>query len=348
MTTRTGRWTTDLLVTLVATAVATGAVVTGIDGSVLRTALVAPFVLFLPGYALVSALFPERRDEGESADGRPVAAPGTVGKGLSPAARVGLAVALSIALLPAVVLTLEITLGGIRVRTGFFLLAAVTVLLTLVAAFRRWRRPATERFVLPAVTRLLGAAARPFRPQDRSLSRASTFRPTSKRGLLVNVLLVASVVAFLGSVAGAYVHPTQGEQFTELYLVTESEDGEFVAADYPRDVDVGQSRPVYATVANHEGETTTYTLVVTLQRVERTSNETRVTGERELARASRTVGAGETTRIRHDLQPSFGNGPTRVQYLLYVGRAPADPARGTAYRSVHLWITVDGGSTGAG
>lgn len=348
MTARTGRWTTDLLGVFLATAVATATVVVGVEGSALRTALVAPFVVFLPGYALVAAVFPERRGDDDPDDGGPVAAPGAVAEGISHAARVGLSVALSIALLPAVVLLYDFALGGIRVEESLLALASVTVLLTLVALVRRRNLPANERFVLPAATHLVDAVAQPFTPRPRGLSRTSTVRPASRRGLLLNLVLVASVVVFVGSVAVAYATPTGEQQFTELYLVTESGDGEFVAADYPRDVD-GGGPPVYAAVANHEGEPTTYTLVATLQRVEETPAGTRVVAERELLRESRTVADGETVRVRHDLGASgasgaSGDGRARVQYLLYRGAAPADPSSGTAYRRVHLWVSADGGS----
>jgi len=346
MTPETSRWTTDLLGVLVATVLAAAAVLAGIDGSVLRTALLLPFVVFLPGYALVSALYPERRDEGPPTEERPVDAPGTVGRGITPVARVGLAVASSIALFAGVLLAFNFAVGALRPVDGFYALAGGTVILALIALARRWRLDQDERFAVPPTMYVVDAAVRPFVPHDRSLSESSTFLPTSTRGLLVNGVLAVSVLALVSSVAVAYAYPTQGEQFTELYLVTQSDDGEFVARDYPRTFEVGERRPVHVAVANHEGESTGYTLVATLQQVDRASGESRVTRERELMRTSRTVDAGETVRIKHDLQPSFAGDRLRVQYLLYVGDAPADPSAETAYRRVQLWITVDGGSAG--
>jgi uncharacterized membrane protein len=347
MTARTRRWTTDLLAVLVATVLATGAVWLGLGGSLLRTAVVLPFVVFLPGYALVSALFPERR-QSETEGKAPVEAPEPVAVGISPIARIGLAVAISIAAFPAVLWVSSFVHESIRVVTSFYVLAAGTVLLTLIALGRRVALPAGKRFGVTAVTRLVGDVTRPFVTHERSLSKSATFLPTSKRGVFVNVLLAASVVALVGSVAVAYAAPTQGQQFTELYLTTQSDDGEFVAANYPQSFEVGQEQPVYATVTNHEGEQVTYTLVATIQRVDGTGSDARVTEERELLRTERTVDAGDTARIRHDLQPPFQGERLRVQYLLYVGEPPADPSRETAYRRVHLWISVGGGGDGDG
>jgi uncharacterized membrane protein len=346
MTTRTRRWTTDLLVVLTLTVLATGGVLLGREGSLLRTVLVAPFVVFLPGYALVSALFPERRGETGSSDDSLVFPPGTVGDGLSGAARIGLATAASIALVPTVVLVLYFAVGGLPVVEGFFLLAAFTVVLTLVALFRRYRLPESERYAVPGIAALVVGATRPFRIHEKSLSPSRTFVPSSKRGLLLNVVLAVSVVALVSSVAVAYTLPTGEQQFTELYLVTQSEDGSFVATDYPRDFTVGETRPVYVTIANHERQSQSYTLVVELQRVESTPNGTTVTQETELSRVSRTVAAGDATRIEHGIQPSFGGARLRVQYLLYRGSPPSDPSAETAYRSAHLWISASGGAGG--
>ena len=341
MNTRTSRWTTDLLVVLVSTALAAGVVYFDVGASLLRTALVAPFVVFLPGYALVSALFPEQYDGG--VDGRSaVAAPGTVGESISPAGRIGLATAASIALLPAVVMTSGFLHGSFRVELSFYALVALTVVLTLVALFRREALRSTERFTVPSVTKLLEGVPGFFRIRKTTLSYSPTFAPDSKRGLLLNVALGASVVLLLGSVAGAYAYPTQGEEFTELYLVTQSDEGEFVAGEYPREFEVGESRPVYATVTNHEGTTQSYTLVTTIQQVDQSGDGTQVVQEAELSRTTRTLNPGETARIEDGLEPPFGGDRLRVQYLLYVDDPPANPSSETAYRSAHLWISVDG------
>ncbi|WP_435346649.1 DUF1616 domain-containing protein [Haloarchaeobius sp. HRN-SO-5] len=343
MNTRTSRWTTDLLVVLASTVLATGAVLFDVGASLTRTVLVAPLVVFLPGYALVSALFPESYDGGVDDRGA-VAAPGTVGTSISVAGRVGLSAAASIALLPAVVTTSGFVYGRFQVALSLYVVAAVTVVLTLVALLRRGSCPPGERFGVPTTGTLFESIARPFRVREKTLSEGPTFQPESWGGLLLNVALGASVLLLLSTVVVGYAYPTQEEQFTELYIVTETGDGEFVAADFPAEFEAGESRPVYATVSNHEGDRQSYTLVATLQRVEQSGDGTRVTQEAELTRVSRTLQDGETARIRHDLQPSFGGDRLRVQYLLYLGDPPADPSAENAYRTAHVWISADGGS----
>lgn len=345
MNARTSRWTTDLLVVLLLTVLATVVVLLDIDGSPLRTAAVAPILLLLPGYALVAAIYPERskRSDEWSPDKRSIAPPGVVDEGLSPSARLGLSVAASIAIVPGIVFALNFAIGSIEALPTLLVLAPLTVVLTLLALIRRARLPDEDRMGVPPLTHLLGAAVRPFRKHDRSLSQSPTFEATTWRGLLMNVVLVVSVLALVSSIGVAYVYPTENQQFTELYLVTQSDDGEFVADNYPRQFSSGESKPLFVTVTNHEGEEQSYTVVAELQRVDQTPNGTTVTEETELTRFTPTVGSGETARIQHDLQPTLSGGRLRVQYLLYKGNPPQDPTQENAYRDVQLWISVGGG-----
>lgn len=345
MNARTRRWTTDLLAVLVLTAVATVAVLLGLDGSPLRTAAVAPLLLFLPGYALVAAIYPERRRREERTVDREVVAPsGVIEDGLSPFVRFGLSVAASVAIVPAIVFVLSFAIGSIEALPTLLVLAPLTVALTLLAFARRARLSPDERMGVPPLTHLLGAAVRPFRVRDRNLSQSATFEPRSAGGLLLNVFLVVGVVALASSVGIAYLYPTEEQGFTELYLVTQSDDGEFNASDYPTEFSTGQSQPLFVSVGNHEGEEQTYTVVATLQRVEETSNGTSVTEEDELARETLTVGDGETERFEHQVEPSFAGERLRVQYLLYRGEPPDEPTRENAYRHVQLRISVGGGN----
>ncbi|QLG60390.1 DUF1616 domain-containing protein [Halorarum salinum] len=346
MNTRTSRWTTDLLVVLVLTAVASATVLVGPGGSPLRTAAVAPILLFLPGYALVAAIYPERRlrKENRAGDDGVVVPSGVIEEGLPPSVRVGLSVAASIAIVPAVVLALSVATGGIGARQTLLVLAPLTVALTLLAFVRRIRLPDDERMGVPPLTHLLGAAVSPFTVHDRNLSRSATFEATNARGLLLNLFLVAGVLVLVSSVGIAYVYPTEEEGFTELYLVTQSDDGEFDASGYPTEFTTGgDGEPLYVSIGNHEGEEQSYTVVAELQRVEETANGTTVTEEAELTRETRTVAPGETARIEHRPQPPFAGQRLRMQYLLYRGDAPQDPTRENAYRHVQLWVSVDGG-----
>jgi uncharacterized membrane protein len=169
----------------------------------------------------------------------------------------------------------------------------------------------------------------------------------------LNVLLVASVLLAVSSVAYAVAVPPQGEQFSEFYLLTEDEDGELVADGYPTDFVRGESASVVIGIGNNEYEQTNYTVVVELQEVAavngtnvsegqplNSTNETQVVDRERLGMVSATVGHNETWQQSHELTPRLTGENLRVQYLLYRGEPPAKPTRENAYRSLHLWVDV--------
>ncbi|MGC9050871.1 DUF1616 domain-containing protein [Pyrobaculum sp.] len=86
----------------------------------LRYVLGAFFVLFLPGYVLVEALYP-RGDE------------------LSPLERLALSIGLSLAVVPLVGLLLNYTPFGIRLAPVTASLAVMTLALAIYATYRRYR-----------------------------------------------------------------------------------------------------------------------------------------------------------------------------------------------------------------
>ncbi|RFA94307.1 hypothetical protein CGL51_10410 [Pyrobaculum aerophilum] len=85
------------------------------------------FVLFLPGYALVEALYPRGGD-------------------LSPLERLALSIGLSLAVVPLVGLVLNFTPFGIRLAPVVISLAALTTALSLYATYRRFKAEASEQY----------------------------------------------------------------------------------------------------------------------------------------------------------------------------------------------------------
>ena len=92
----------------------------------LRYAIGSLFVLYLPGSALIEALYPER-------------------EGLSQLERLALSIGLSLALVPLVGLVLNYTPWGIRLAPVTASLALLTILLGLVGSYRKSRILALER-----------------------------------------------------------------------------------------------------------------------------------------------------------------------------------------------------------
>jgi uncharacterized membrane protein len=135
--------------------------------------------------------------------------------------------------------------------------------------------------------------------------------------------------------------PPEGEAFTEFYLLTETDDGERVAANYPEEFELGESQPVIVGVGNNEGEPVSYSIVVQLQEVENGSNTTRVLQRTELDRFSTPpIQDNETWQRTHEISPTMTGENLRVQYLLYRDGAPPTPTGENAYRTLHLWVDV--------
>ena len=148
----------------------------------LRAVLGLAFVLFCPGYSLVAALFPRRREP-------------------QPVERMALGFGLSLAVVPLIGLALNYSPWGVRVWPLIGSLGAFVAACAAVAAFRRLRLPAGEafQFSVPA------ALAPPRRLSLLSAAAAAT---------LTAALLALGVAAYFAGAA-----PGRAEKFTEFYVL---------------------------------------------------------------------------------------------------------------------------------
>jgi uncharacterized membrane protein len=217
-------------------------------------------------------------------------------------------------------------------------LTLVTVPLTVLAATRRTRLSSEERFDPHPVAWLVAALRGLTAPADRT-------------DAILNVLLVVSVLLAVGSVAYAVSDPGPDEQFTEFYLLTETETGDLVAADYPTNFTTGEARSIVVGIGNEEGQPETYTVVTQLQAVEVEDDTVTVTDVRELDRFSRELPDKASVNLTREITPRELTGERlRLQFLLYRGAVPDTPGPSGAYRETHLWVNVtaaDSEQTGA-
>lgn len=295
-----------------------------VQDSALRIVAGLPFVLFIPGYALIAALFPEA--------GTPPAEETADREGIDGIERVALSFGLSIAVVPLIGLVLNFTPFGIRLVPIIASVSLFTVVATWIAARRRRELPTEERFRVP------------YRAWLRA-GRAELFEPDSRTDGALNVLLIVSILLAASSVTYAVAVPNQGEAFTESYLLTEQDNGSLVADDYPTEFTVGESKPLVVGIGNHEHERISYSMVMKLQRVQSVNNTTIVDAETELQRFEATVPAGESVHSEVDISPTMTGTRLRLVFLLYKGSAPADATVDSAYRETHLWVNVTQSST---
>lgn len=315
----------DLVAVLGWTLAAVGGVaLVGIGPSPLRIALALPLVLLFPGYALLAALFPgstdgERVGREEAGDARAT---------LSPPERFSYAVVLSLAIVPAVAFALNFTGFGIRRDPLLVSVGGLTVLLTVVGFLTRMMAPPDRRHGL-GLDRLGVWADRYLVTRRGGLSTPDAFVPATETQRWFNVLFLVGILVFGASVGYAAVTPAgDQEPFTELYLVQETDDGEFRSANLPTEFQNGATRTLWVGIGNHERQATSYTVVVQLS-------------GRELDRFRTRVGAGVTKRVRQPVTPRQSGERLRLSFLLYKGQPPSEPTRENAYRTVHLRISVN-------
>lgn len=186
-------------------------------------------VLFVPGYALIAALFPRQGD-------------------LDGIERVALSFGLSIAVVPLIGLGLNYTPWGIRLIPVVISLAIFTVAMAIVAYFRRTRLPIDDRFSVE------------FQKHLSALKGELTAGDKSGLDKALTILLVISIVASVFALVYVIVTPKQGEKFTEFYILGQKG----MAYDYPTVVEAGNNSTVIVGVVNHEYALVNYTMDLSL------------------------------------------------------------------------------------
>jgi uncharacterized membrane protein len=300
---------------------ATVAVVGGLDSLAdvfaqpIRAALVLPLVVFVPGYALVAALFPAERDLESSG-------PSVELVGLE---RFVLSFVVSLGLVPLVAFGVNYTLG--LTLLPILLSVATVSLVLLVAAYgRRVATPVDARWGLAPLlwTRRV---ARYFAVDSSRFGRAGAFVPTNGTQRLFNVVLVFALLTFFAGVAFAVVvPPASDKQFTGLSALGETDQGNLSTRAVPDTYTQGESTPLWIGIGNHEEERTSYTTVITV-------------GGEEVDRFSTTVEDGETKRVERAITPTQGGDQT-LRVLLYKGDPGGNPNPEDAYRTLRIDVTV--------
>jgi len=309
----------------------------------LRILVGLPFVLFVPGYAFIAALFPdappEDGTEDDTADGDDVeSADADVTRRLSlqrnrkqgsidGIERVALSFGTSIAIVPLIGLVLNFTPWGIRLAPIYVAVGGFTLGAVAVATRRRFALPPEVRFRVPY-------------EEWFAVARSELLEPETSTDQVLNVLLVVSVLLATASVAYAVAVPKQGESFTEFYVLTENETGDLVADDYPTEYAVGEPKPITVGLGNNEHQDMNYGVVVALQRVEVSNNTTRVLEEDELQRFDAAVPNNETWHRQINVTPTMTGQRMRLTFLLYREAPPPEPTVENAYRELHLWVNV--------
>ena len=202
----------------------------GLNESILRNILGLPLVLFLPGYALIAALFPAKSD-------------------LDGIERTALSFGLSIAVVPLIGLGLNYTPWGIRLLPIQVSLSIFTFVMCGLAYFRRAQLPESETFKVP------------FKETALSIKAEILEKPESKLDRLLTIFLIFSILLSVATLIYVVVTPKEGEHFTEFYILGP----EGKADNYPTNYTLGESGTVIVGVVNHEYSPVNYTIALKLE-----------------------------------------------------------------------------------
>lgn len=182
-------------------------------------------ILVLPGYSLVTILFPRNTD-------------------LKIMKRLVLTFLLSVAItlffsLILYIITSETRLSSILIFNSIFVLVIQPVL------FLR-RKKVSEKFNI-GLTEFVK-------------SSKLSYNPRSQRDKINLLIIVIFILLIVSMVAYMILSPKNDEQYTEFYILGSGGN----ASNYPTNLTVDQPGNVYVGIINHEGSTITYEMVVKL------------------------------------------------------------------------------------
>jgi uncharacterized membrane protein len=280
----------------------------------LRVILGVPLILFLPGYALIAALFPKRSD-------------------LDGIERIALSFGLSIAVVPLIGLALNYTPWGIRLDPIVICLSLFTIAMCLAAQYRRAALPQNEQYTVPFAG-IRAGILQEFFPKDA---------PRTDR--ILSIILLIAIIAAVATTVFVIVVPKEGEKFSEFFILGEKQK----AADYPTRLETGQTGSLSIGIGNHEYRPVNYTVETWLMTMtfDEKTNTSSVQAMDLLDRFTVPIAHNETviTPYHFTAQKASYN---RIEFLLFADTVPGAGVTGmdrinASYRDLHLWLTIRSG-----
>ncbi|MDG5761823.1 DUF1616 domain-containing protein [Natronococcus sp. A-GB1] len=302
-------WWLDLAVALLVTGlVIVAAVAPELRETPVRVVFGLPFLLFVPGYVAVAALFPERERSG-----------------LDGIDRLSLSVVASVIVVAVTGLAMSASPWGVGLGPTLAAVALVTVALTAGAARRRLAVSPADRFRVP------------YREWART--GTSALRPTGVTDLALTLSLAVAVAIAVGAVGFAIADhhagygPDLGEDDDAAAISLLDSDGDLLTDGSDVTLEQGSADSVFVGVDNYGDEPKSYTVLALEQELEDGATE----DERELERFDVTVSDGESETFEHELEPATGD-DVQFVWLLYPDAVPEEPSIDSADAYVSLTV----------
>lgn len=306
--------TLDIQLTAVLTVLAAVTLVVPVEEpTVLRAVAGLPLLLFLPGYALASALFPAKSDAVAT---RVTAVWQPERHAISTVERIVLAVVGSV-----VVVGISGILANAVVGVHLLPILAIVVAITLLTSLFAY----TQRLQLPEHQR--------FSPFQSLAGPAGPGLPSSATGWLLLVVAVLSLVVVGAS--GVMAVGPDGDGVTEFYVGGVTENNTIAMGEQPTNLTVGESATHYVVVEQRQPDAANYTVVAQL------AGGADGTTQSELGRYEMNVsGTGHAVQAVDVTLDSVGT-DRQVQYHLYDGAAPEQASADTALRSLAVDVSAE-------
>lgn len=237
--------------------------------------------------------------------------------------RVALSFGLSIAIVPLIGLALNFTPFGIRLDPILASVSAFIIAASLIGWYRRVSIPEDERFAI-VVDFEMDWKGMPM--VDKMLT------------IGIAVMLIASVVVL----AWAITTPREGETFTQLALLGPGG----MAADYPRNLTVGEDARVLLSVKSFEHEPMNYTIVIVLTNATdynfTTDDYSIDWGQTNVMTPYSAIAQNFSIDHLEYYNQTFDfnvteEGTWKLQFLLFI---EGQPLTQDSYRGTHLWLIV--------
>jgi uncharacterized membrane protein len=276
-----------------------------------RIVLAIPIVLFIPGYCLITALFPKNND-------------------IDILERVALSIGLSIVILPMIGFGLNFTPGGIRLNQIVFSLTLFTGVMILVAYYRRARLQSEARFRIP-FNKIAVTIRKEIFPED--INKVNRF---------FSIVLSLAIIIAIITIVYLITVPREGDRSSEFYLLGEHK----MAAGFPELIIPEQDYPIYIGVVNHEYRTMTYTIEIwnIHAEVDNVTNTSAITTMDFNEHLTLILTHNETKVIPYHLLVNQ-TGYNQIVFLLFNESVPGPDVTDSdrinaSYRDLHLVITM--------
>ena len=294
---------------------------------ILRIILGLPFILFIPGYVLLFALYPTKKTE----------------EGIDVIERFALSFGISIVIVALIGFGLNYMPEGIQLGTSLLALFLFIIGFGSIALYRWFETTPDERYTISISLNL-------------SLKKSE-----SKVDKAFTIILAISIILATATFVYVLAAPKRVEQSTEFYLLGPT--GKLMG--YPRNLSVGEIATVSIGITNHEYRTINYTIEIWLTSQTIFYNESTKENETiynhmwfmdkiNIALDHKPIDTEGSREPQWEYNYNFNvtrNGDFKLVFLLFTKTTEdysydkdykdiAELKINNAYRQNHLWINV--------